>query len=285
MQVDPVVAVARDLTEIVELAGHLEDQAEHKANDPEYLPGGSAMVALGPVANLEAWEHQFEARERLGRDHDHVRDEDDQWEPPLQTLCFWSEQWRAEHGAEYGKRPTIASEAAFIRWALDWAWDNEIHWDDFARDIARCRTRMENLLYAGDRAERGVPCMYDECGGVRLVRKLAPKRDAEGEKVWDFTDWHCPRCKRSWDNDAYWRNVNAANERVQREEIEGDAWCSVEYAAREVERSPKTIRTWINRGHVATACIILGRRMRFVSLSDVKARDEEAKTRRRTDAA
>lgn len=273
----PTVKVARDLSAITELAARVEEQATHKAND-SLMPGGLAMVALGHVANLEAWESMYETSEAYGRPADHILDEDDSWEPPLQTLCFWSEQWRAEHGAEYDQRPTLTSESNFIRWALDWAWDNELHWGDFAKDIAAARMRLENLLYAGERSERGAPCLYDECRGVRLVRKLTPARDSEGRKVWRLTDWHCPRCKRSWDEDRYAAMVTAANEAAKVEHIDGQDWCSVDYASRIVGRSVKTIRTWLNRGKVSEVCIVKGQR-RFVSLADVEARHEEAKKR------
>lgn len=280
VQAAPVVKVARDLTAIVDLYTRLHAEAEHKANDP-LMPGGLAMVSLANVANLEAWEHRYESSETFGRPADHVFDEDDTWEPPLQTLCFWSEAWRNEHGAEYDQRPTLATEANFIRWALPWAWDSELHWDDFARDIANARRRLENLLHEGQRAERGAPCLYETCGGVRLVRKLVPGRDDEGHKVWRLSDWHCPRCKRSWDEKRYASMVTAAHEAAKVEEIEGVVWCTIDHAARVLQMSPKTIRTWITRRHVSEVCVIQGRR-RFVSLEEVRDRREEGARNRTT---
>ena len=71
--------------------------------------------------------------------------------------------------------------------------------------------------------------------------------------------------------------VAAANHAAQVEEVGTEMWASVEYAAAHVGRSVKTIRTWVNRGRVAEACLIAGRRLRFVSLDDVRARHAEAK--------
>ena len=272
-QVDPVTKVARDLTAIEDLACHLEAQAIHKANDRE-MPGGAAMVSLAGVANLEAWQNVVDTTLRLAYEYGEELpelDDEDGWEPPLQTLCFWSEQWRRELDAEYGQRPTISSEANFIRYSLNWAWENEAHWSDFADDIKKARSRLENVLYDGVRVERGVPCLYDECKGARLVRHI----EDDGSR----TDWRCPRCKREWNEDRYWAHVKAANERAQREEIGPETWCSVDYAARAVGRSPKTIRTWVNRGKVSTVCIVLGRRAKFVNLDEVRQRDEEARRR------
>lgn len=279
-----VVDVAQALRAIENSYEAFMVQAIHHAGD-RLMPGGEAMVARASVASLDEWSEQVAAAEmhhfatcpRL--DHtrcrfaEHVSDEDDQ-EPPLQTLLFWSEQWRAEAGYELGRRPTIATEANFIRGNLDWAWSNLVEWDDFAADIERARVRVENLLMAGIRSERGVPCLYDECRGKRLVRKLEPCRDEDGNKSWRLTKWHCPSCRRSWDDDRYAAMVTAAAEAAKVEEIDGDIWCTVDYAARRVGRPEATIRSWLHRGHIGTVCIIRGRRVRFVRLADVMARHD-----------
>lgn len=278
----PTVKVARDLTEIVELHHRLAAQAEHQASH-SLMPGGHAMVALGNVANMEAWENQQQATERYAAAYTSVEDEypDEGWSA-FQLIEFWSEQWRRERGAEYdGTRPTIETEANFLRWCLTWAWDNEPAWDDFAADIAKARTRLENILSDGIRSERGVPCMYDECKGKRLVRKMAPKRDAEGRKVWVHTPWHCPSCHREWSENAYAAMVTAGNEAAKSEVIDGEEWVSPDLAARRVGRSASTIRQWVHKGHLELLCIIRGRRAGFVRMADVQERHEKAGKRKR----
>lgn len=285
VQADPVTKVARNLSAIEELVCHLEAQAIHKANDRE-LPGGEAMVALAGVANLEAWQNIVDTTLRIAYEYGDPLpelDDDDANEPPLQTLCFWSEQLRREHGDEYGKRPTIASEAGYLRFMLNWMWDHEPHWDDFAHDIATAKTRLENMLRSGVRvAFRGAPCLYDECKGARLVRKTVPTRDKDGNKAWRLTDWHCPRCKKSWTEEAYARNIYAAIERQHFDDLgTSDTWCSISRAARRVDRPQGTIRSWVSRGEVASACLLGDARevRTFVLLEDVVQRDLLARKR------
>lgn len=172
------IDVAQDLTAIVDMSEALEDQAINDAND-HLMPGGLAMVAQGPVANLEAWAHKLDAAERLGL-HPAIED-DDEWEPPLQSLLFWSEDLRRIHDQEFEPaphrpRPTEATEANIIRHHLDWLWENEPKWDDFAQHIADARARMEALLAEGLRSKRGVPCLSVDCSGGILVQPVADRR-------------------------------------------------------------------------------------------------------------
>lgn len=249
VDVHPTVKVARDLTEIVAMCAQLDDQAEHKAQttiDGTSLPGGLAMVALGPVANIEAWSNLEDAAERTGKPYVSVEDEDGDWEPPLQTLVFWSEQWRTEHGAEYGNRPTVASEANFIRWALDWAWDNELRWVDFAADVRRARVRIENVLYAGNRAER-TRIVCSECDTApRLIRKYG--NEADGSDDW----WLCPSCRARFDKDG----IGRAHAKMLRSE--GAAkWIEQADAIGTLKaqgRDERLIRRWLEQGEGEAYC-------------------------------
>ncbi|MGH8879521.1 MAG: hypothetical protein ACRD0P_19590, partial [Stackebrandtia sp.] len=102
---DPTLPVARDLTEITNLVADLAAEALARAGSPG-MPGGDAMVMLAHDASLEAWEHRVETAETAHytwcprHDHrrcrvvEHVADHDPDWEPPLQTLLWWSEQLR-----------------------------------------------------------------------------------------------------------------------------------------------------------------------------------------------
>lgn len=310
MNLSAQIQVQRDLSAIIDLAYTLASQAVHQANatvDGHNLPGGTAMIALAPVANLPTWERRFELAEaewsaraleagtaRRLEDGSVVHldqrgrpelglDEDDSWEPPLQTLRFWTDRYRQILGADWDHIPTLHTEASFLRHkeTADWIAMNEPHFDRYADDIHTARTRLENLLYAGDRAERGVPCLYDECKGKRLVRKVVPARGPKGEKTWRRTPWHCPRCKRTWDDDRYAAMVTAASESAKVEVIDGTTWCTVEYAAKTTTRSRETIRTWAKRLEVAAVCILAGRRTGYVSLDEVRDRDDTTEKRAR----
>lgn len=235
---DPTLQVAQDLTAITDLAGHIAEHVDRVDCD--------AMAELGPVASPEAWQHQIDARDELARraaemglppdrfDTSHVADHDDGWEPCLQTLRYWSEDWRREHDRESDLTPTIASEVAFIRSCLEWAYEHEPRWEDFADDIHAARRRLEDELRAGERAERGVPCMYDECGGAVLSRRR-----------WLDEPWRCPRCRREWDDDAYARMVYQAH-------LLHAEWLPVEDASARAVVPVGSVKAWAHRGHVRT---------------------------------
>lgn len=291
---DPVVKVRRDLTAIETMFAALLTEAVHHGDDPDII-GGDAMVELAHAGSPSRWERRTELAEHAWaeagavtyfegyplRPADATRptcDEEDVWSTALQTLLFWTEEWRERHEAIYpGWVPTIASEVNWIRYNLDWIWDNELHWDDFAKDVARVRTKFEGLLRDGDLATRGAPCLYDECKGARLVRKTIPTRGPNGEKAWKISDWHCPRCKKSYSEQSYETMVAAGFAAAQEEVIAEVVWVSVQRAAAYVGRPVKTIRTWIDRGELTTACVIAGRRKPFVIKAEVEKRHEEAK--------
>jgi len=301
--------VARDLSAIEDLVVHLEAEAIDLASD-RLMPGGHAMVALGPEADLDEWAEQIAALEfrhyALGRDGtpvcsktdhrrchvaDHLLDEDDQdHEPPLQTLLYWSEAWRDERGFPLdGRRPTLTSETSFIRNSLDWAWDNEIHFEDFARDINRTRRVLESLLHAGRRPDRTrVPCPDCE-HKPRLIKirsgrypvgfrcrvcatRVGPESENQGHcpnpSCWtplapEPAEWSsdpnldrhkCPSCKRRFDkdafNDAYAKHLRSEGAARYVRQIEAIATLEA------VGRSRRTIYTWLEppRRHVADRC-------------------------------
>lgn len=277
---DPRADVSAMLREIEEMAEKLEDEAISKGSH-HLMPGGLAMVALGPVANLEAWENLTQATERYARAYTFVEDEDPEnaW-PPFQTLRFWSEAWRRELGADYLDNPTIATEANWIRWQLEWAWENELGWADFEKDVRRVKTQMEDILNDGIRvAARGVPCLYDECKGKRIIRQLEPYGE-HGVKKWRLTDWFCPSCHRTWDEDAYARMVTAASEAAKVEEIDGETWAAPDYAARVTGVPYGTIRVWLHRKALDTVCLLTGRRQGFVRVDQITERRAESTKRR-----
>lgn len=257
----PAVQVAQDLTAIVELSDDLLAEAVIKASDP-LMPGGLAMVALGHVSSLEEWAETLEAAEHRHstdpkRWAEPVIEDDDEWEPPLQTLLFWSEAWRTEHGYPLAERPTLASEANFIRWALGWAWDNELHWDDFAADIRKAKSRLEDLLKEGLRSSHGVPCF--DCN-VDLIRPSRPPREVrwceghEGVCTWPHRfcahdrggladEWKCPSCDRRYGVEDYARAVRSAHY------AHADYLAGPEAALRTGVTLGK-IRVWAHRGKV-----------------------------------
>lgn len=282
MTESPLTTVARNLTTILDLWGGLQARAEALATamiDGHSLPGGEAMIALGPVASLEAWGWLEDATERTGNAYTSEADEDpDEHWSPYQTLRFWSESWRAERGEDYELLGgnTIASETAYIRSALDWAWENELGWSAFVADVQSAKTKLENIVRAGTRpAFKGASCMYD---GDTLVRYTRPTRDKRGRKTWALSDWACPTCRRTWDEDAYARNLHAARESLHYRSIDDETWWSVERAAERIGRPRATLDVWVHRGQIRAACSMLDKRL-FVYLPDVLTRHELALAR------
>ena len=249
-ELDPVTKVARDLTEIVDLAARLETQAVHKAND-RLMPGGLAMVALAHDASASEWAEQIAYQElRHLTDPvrfaypEHVADEDDQdAEDPLRTLLFWSEAWREENGYPLeGRRPTLTTEAGLIRHMLNWAWENEVKWDDFARDINSARRTLEAILHAGRQPERTrVPCSNVTCETRPRLIKVYGATEA-------FDFYKCTSCKNKYDQDeferAYARYLRS--EGAERYVLKADAIGTL----RAQGRPERTIRQWFIDGKV-----------------------------------
>lgn len=248
-EVGPVVKVGRHLTAILAMHEDLLTEAVHNATDP-LMPGGEAMAALGYVANLEAWGNLLDASERLGRAYTSAEDEDpdDAWSA-FQLLEFWSEAWRRERGEEYDMRPTIVSEASYLRHTIAWAWDHEVGFDDFAEDVRKARTRLENIMHDGNRSERGVPCL--SCG-EDLVRPTRARKvchghdgntcgcDRGGRADW----WTCPGCERRYDIESYFRAVAHAH-------YAHAGWLTLDACAERTSVKAATIKVWATRGKVA----------------------------------
>lgn len=235
--------VARDLHEIAALATALHDQAIHKAN-AALMPGGDAMVALAPVGNQEAWQHRYDTAERLALDTSFVELEDDADQPPLQMLRAWSDRYRAVLGAEYDHIPTIASETNFLRFHLDWIAMNEPLWDAFARTVNAARLKSENILYAGDRAERS-RIICDQCDTPRRLIKLRAVEGADDA-------WKCTNCKTRYGID----DLARAHARMLRSEG-AERWVTQTEAIATLKtqgRPERTIRKWLADGEGAGYC-------------------------------
>lgn len=273
---DAVTKVARNLTEIENLTASLPAQAAHKAAD-RLMPGGMAMVMLGPDADLDEWAEQIayaELRHYATCEKDshkgctvagaeHVEDEDDQWtEDPLRTLLFWTDEWRERHGYPLeGREATIVGEVKFLRWCLNWAWENEPHFEDFADDVHQVRLRLESALLAGRRAERSrVRCPNPECENkprlilVRARRHAARDADLLEQVATIQTEdhWKCTACKTRYDADAYRRayGQQLRSQGAERYVPFRDALATL----RDQGRPERTVRKWVIDGEVDAYC-------------------------------
>lgn len=288
---DALTKVARDLSAIEDLATHLADQAVHKAND-RLMPGGRALVANAPDANLDEWAELVAAAEFkhfatcpktnhrgcVAAGAEHVEDEDDQHaEDPLRTLLFWTDEWRREWDQPCA-RPTLVSEADFIRKVLTWAWDYEFKFDDFARDVNAARRRLEDLLYDGRRKQRSRVLCPDCEKPTRLIKVYSwDRNDTEGEG----DHWKCPTCKTRLDSDAYQRAyaLQLLSQGARRFVSLSDALAILKAQG----RPERTVRQWIADGDVDTDRTNTG--MVRVWWPDVWTLHNARQTRRREGAA
>ena len=291
VQAGPVVKVARDLSEIRKLAVALEAQAVSKASD-RLMPGGLAMVSLAADADLDQWAERIAAAELrhfegpnacpkanhtecVIHGAEHVEDEDDQdAEDPLRSLLWWSEERRERYGYPLdGRQPTLLTETAFLRWALDAMWRDEPRWQDFADDVNHARRSLESMLSAGQRAQRTrVPCQH--CEKAPMLIKVHAERKQVGvccvvcNTIADMTErercpvcwthapaaplwasderddwWKCPSCKRRYDRDAFMRTYekHLRSEGAQKFVPLADAVAVL----RSQGRPERTIRKWL----------------------------------------
>lgn len=285
-ETDRRITLAQDLTAIADLSEQLEGQAINDAND-HLMPGGLAMVALAAVANLEAWSNRIEAAEQRGLAL--VIDDDDDWEPPLQTLLFWSEDLRRAHDIEFQPEPhrpypTIATEVSVIRWAIDWMWDNEPHFDDMAADIRKAKGRLETLLTEGLRSKRGVPCLSVECEGGILIQPVAERRDPRWCDGHDGVcqiphdrcphdrgglrdEWTCPKCDRRYGTEDYRRAV------AQSAFLNAE-WLPLEDAIARTGAKRGSIQGWATKGLVRRRKDVDSGRVAY-NVKDIQARRVE----------
>lgn len=169
--------VSRSLREIGRMYANLADQALAAADDPD-IPGGDAMVMLGPGADVEAFGY-MQLSAIMGRiDMESVVLDD--IEPPLSFLASWVDIIREERGQHpSNRRATIQGELAYLWGALDWMTsvdeDGEPWWlpaDDFSTQLRKVRHALESVVHDGFRPVRGMPCLYCRSD---LLRDFSPR--------------------------------------------------------------------------------------------------------------
>ena len=258
---DPI-KIARDLTEICDLAADLLTQAVADANatiDGHSLPGGLAMVALAPVADIATWERRVEIAEaawaqvNATRDIDGwpagldptdrpdlASDEDDSWEPALQTLRFWSDHYRRVHQQDWDHTPTLVTEAKYLRHHLEWIVTHEPNADVFAADVNLTRPRLETVLTAGRRPERTrVECTNPTCENPRQLIKTYGRRYVVAHtcRTCDTTlpDAHeCQTCHHVFPASARQRCTRLIGSKADRRPCDGE----LTSVTRDVDRCP-----------------------------------------------
>lgn len=241
MSEDLGLSIARSLTAITILYRDLEDEALHRFADKD-IPGGDALVYLGPVANMEAYNYR-QLSELMGRTHskDGLEDPETDDAPPLLVLASWHEVVRQERGLpDATKRATITREADGIRALIDWMLAEDEHGtpnfmpaDELAKDLRHVVARLERILKAGEQQDRGVPCMT--CG-EDLVKDWGDNEDGDR--------WHCRHCDE-------WSTIDQYNLAVKTDYLKNSPTLNAEDMYAEYRIKSGTLTGWATKGLVA----------------------------------
>lgn len=192
------LAVARDLSAIVEMCGRLDEEAVEGATGRD--PGEvDALNLLGPAANLEAWQHRYERVESASGGDFHARPGGADYAAdqvaelhPLLVLATWEDLIREELDQPTDLRATVERAADYIRGKVDWMLGedengdiNFLGVDALATDLRKCRSMLEGVLVDGIRPDTGAPCI--ECG--RPLTKVW--REVEADDWWTCKSRDC----------------------------------------------------------------------------------------------
>lgn len=219
-----------DLREIARMCDALPEEVEHRGVD------GEAMTLLGPAADPERRGH-LEASVLAGRvPADYLEHADGELHP-LFVLGTWDGMWRdaLEHDDPAGP-VTVAGATDYLDRTMTYMASYEhVPFEDFARDLRRCRRHMEAVLHDGEQIERGAPCLA--CRGPNLVLRYGD--------TFATDRWTCPR-----------RDCGAEYTRAQyRGMVEADARAKASHLTdRDMEArtgvKAGTVREWARRGYV-----------------------------------
>lgn len=240
--------VRDDLTEILKLCRGLHSEAVHQGVDSE------AMALLLPSANPEAWGHITTSLKvgRLPAGYLQCDRCDNSWPcsnpkhatgelHPLFVLTTWEDVWRDALDHETEAAASIEGAATYLAMQLTYmAGYEHAPFEDFARDLRRCRNHLESVLHDGEQRDTGAPCL-------RCKTALT--------KVWGAADgedgWECKRCREASNSDQYRLAMRA--EYIDRAEWLTDVDMVTRVAPMllgDKELKAGTVRAWASEGSV-----------------------------------
>lgn len=223
------------LHDIARMCGALPEEVEHRGVE------GEAMMLLGPVADPEAWGH-VTASVSAGRLPKGYVEDGGGEQHPMTTFLSWQMVWRDALEHDDAPDSELTTAVDYLDQTMTYMGGYEyVPFEDFARDLRRCRAHLEAVLHDGEQVDRGAPCMT--CG-ADLQRTWGEGDAADG--------WKCPRCKRT-SSDAQYRFA------VWQDYLEKADWLSAKgcVAALAQHEPPVvvvegTIRSWASKGHLTS---------------------------------
>ena len=211
------------LSEIQRLVESLALEAVVKGVDSE------AMNLNGPAADWEALGH-VTASVAAGRlPVDWIETADHELHP-LIVLGGWESVYREAFEHDDTDVQTVVGAAGYLDRNLGYAstWPH-VPFEDFARDLRRCRSHLERVLHDGEQRDTGAPCM--DCR-IPLVREWGRLPTTDG--------WRCPRCKEFRSDEQYRLNVA----QVHRERAK---WLTDREMQERTGIKAGTVREWARR--------------------------------------
>jgi hypothetical protein len=220
------LALTREaLHDIARMCDALPEEVEHRGVD------GEAMMLLGPAADPEARGH-LEASVKAGRVPADYLEGGGELHPRI-IIGKWDMVWRdaLDHDEATGWNLAVGIDYLDRTMTYMGAYEHA-PFEDFHRDLKKCRTHMEAVLHDGEQRDTGAPCM--SCN--------APLERTWGETA--LTDgWRCPRCHQTSTEDQY----RFAVKHLHREEA-----AFLTDREMEIRTGVKagTVRVWAQRGEV-----------------------------------
>lgn len=256
------VDIASNLRKVVELSIELHGQALASANDHDF-PGGTALHMLGPGISKQAWLDRYEEAEMqsyaAGKDlsgwNDPITYQGDTEDQPLNVLATWTRMVREDRDQPTALAPTISREVDYLRGQLDWICRADDHGEpewplcfEMSDELHTLVKRMESVLHSGEQIDRSrVTCTHcDE--QPRLIKVWSRLATADAYK--------CPGCKTTYDRGQFIK-AKEANLRAQGT----DRFVLATQAEDAVQVPKQTMRSWMRRGLVSSACDIQTKRL------------------------
>lgn len=222
------------LTDLVDLWQRLGAHAILGGNDGHLeaasgIPGGEATAAAGPGSQGDSRTALVEAQ----ADATHLWDERPGEVEPVRLWVFgWEEDWRGIREQTTTETAGLITGVAYLARHLDWAAQHHDAFDAFAAELRRQVGHLEDVVHAGERADKGAPCRNCDRPLIRVWAKKAAN-----------DHWKCEGCGEITKPDQYRFSV-AAEARTYAE------WLSATDMELEHAIRPGTLRQWANRGKV-----------------------------------